>query len=106
MGSPRRGQPRVTWAMIRWVTAVRVCGSGVPGMLSMMAVVRRAPARRGRRGRRWLACAACVRAGDKLVKEPRRTGIAGDAAGCDATGSRLAGEPARLVRAVVHRPVV
>jgi hypothetical protein len=27
----------LTWAMIRWVTAVRVCGSGVSGTLSMMA---------------------------------------------------------------------
>ena len=41
MGSPRRGQPRVTWAMIRRVTAVRVCGSGVSGTLSMMAVAGR-----------------------------------------------------------------
>ena len=40
MGSPRRGQPRVTWAMIRWVTAARVCGSGVSGTLSMMVAVR------------------------------------------------------------------
>ena len=31
------GQPRLTWAMIRWVTAVRVCGPGMPGTLSMMA---------------------------------------------------------------------
>src|SRR6516225_3905451 len=38
MGSPRRGQPRMTWAMIRWVTAVRVCGSGVSGTLSLLAV--------------------------------------------------------------------
>ena len=37
MGSPRWGQPRLTWAMIRRVTAVRVCGSGVSGTLSMMA---------------------------------------------------------------------
>ena len=39
MGSPRWGQPRVTRAMIRLVTAVRVCGLGVSGTLSMMAFV-------------------------------------------------------------------
>jgi len=27
-GLAEGGQPRVTWAMIRWVTAVRVCGPG------------------------------------------------------------------------------
>ena len=55
MGWPRRGQPRMTWAMIRWVIAVRVWGSGVSGTLSMMAVAGRAPARGGWC---WLACAA------------------------------------------------
>src|SRR5271169_3941502 len=54
MGWPRRGQPRVTWAMIRWVTAVRVCGSGVSGTLSMMAVAGRAAAR-GPVGAAWPA---------------------------------------------------
>jgi hypothetical protein len=27
----------VTWAMIRWVTAFRVCGSGVCGTMLIMA---------------------------------------------------------------------
>jgi hypothetical protein len=39
MGSPRQGQPLVTWAMIRRVTTVRVCWSGVSGTLSVMSAV-------------------------------------------------------------------
>ena len=43
-GLAESGQPRVTWAMIRWVTAVQVCGPGVSGTLSMMAVAGRSRA--------------------------------------------------------------
>jgi hypothetical protein len=38
--------------MIRWATAVRVCGSGVPGMLSMMAAAGRGRAA----GTAWRWC--------------------------------------------------
>ena len=43
-GLAESGQPRVTWATIRWVTAVQVCGPGVSGTLSMMAVAGRSRA--------------------------------------------------------------
>jgi len=46
-GLAEAGQPRLTWAMIRRVTAVRVCWPGVSGTLSMMAVAGRAAAGRG-----------------------------------------------------------
>ena len=36
-GLAEAGPAAVTWAMIRWVTALRVCWSGVCGTLSMMA---------------------------------------------------------------------
>src|SRR5512135_429418 len=83
MGSPIPGQPCLTWAMIRWVTAARVCGSGVSGTLFMMAWTVR-PRDGGNAG----------------------AGIAGDDPGCDATASWLAGGPAGRVRAAVHRPVI
>jgi hypothetical protein len=36
-GFAEAGQPAVTWAVIRRVTALRVCRSGACGTLSMMA---------------------------------------------------------------------
>src|SRR5271166_2795571 len=83
-GSPRRGQPRVTWAVIRAVTALRVCWSGACGMLSMMA-----------------GGGAAGRARMPLMKR-----VPADAPGCRAAGPGVADDAARLVRAAVHRPVV
>ena len=70
MGSPRRGQPRLTWAMIRRVTAVRVCGPGVSGTLSMMAVAGRS--RAAGAAWRWcrLACAAAAYLPDARAGRP------------------------------------